>query len=69
MDSLPTPRPRRGADSRLAILAATETLLLEHGAEGVSIRRVSKLSGFSAPTIYHHFGDKRGLIGADHEDD
>jgi AcrR family transcriptional regulator len=45
-------------------LNAAETLLLEHGAEGVSIRRVSKLCGFSAPTIYHHFGDKRGLIDA-----
>jgi AcrR family transcriptional regulator len=30
--------------------------------DGVSIRRVSERSGYSAPTIYHHFGDKRGLI-------
>ena len=60
----PSPRPRRGSDSRLAILAAAESLLLEHGAEGLSIRRVSRLCGFSAPTIYHHFGDKRGLVDA-----
>ena len=65
MDSLPpAPRARRGSGSRSAILNATETLLLEHGADGVSIRKVSKLCGFSAPTIYHHFGDKRGLIDA-----
>ena len=60
----PAPRPRRGSDSRLAILTAAESLLLEHGAEGLSIRRVSRLCGFSAPTIYHHFGDKRGLVDA-----
>jgi AcrR family transcriptional regulator len=46
------------------VLAATEALLLEGGAEAVSIRRVSSRCGYSAPTIYHHFGDKTGLIDA-----
>ena len=62
--SSPSPRAngRRSASSRDAILEATEALLLEQGVDGVSIRRVSERSGYSAPTIYHHFGDKRGLI-------
>jgi len=61
------PRPRRGrprASARQAVLAATEALLLEGGSEAVSIRRVSARCGYSAPTIYHHFGDKNGLIDA-----
>jgi AcrR family transcriptional regulator len=44
------------------VLAATEALLLEGGIEAVSIRRVSSRCGYSAPTIYHHFGDKNGLV-------
>ena len=63
----PTPTPRRsrterGTDTRAAILAATEAVLLAEGIEGVSIRKVAERCGFTAPTIYHHFGDKTGLI-------
>jgi AcrR family transcriptional regulator len=47
-----------------AVLAATEQLLLEGGIEAVSIRRVSARCGYTAPTIYHHFGDKTGLVDA-----
>jgi len=55
-------RPRE--TSRRAILEATQALLLEGGLEQVSIRRVSARCGFQAPTIYHHFKDKTGLIDA-----
>src|SRR5262245_7047559 len=60
------PRPRRGprVSTPQAVLAATEALLLEGGVDAVSIRRVSSRCGYSAPTIYHHFGDKTGLIDA-----
>ena len=54
-------RPRQ-TPARDAILAATRDLLLQHGARGVSIRRIAERSGYSAPTIYHHFGDKNGLV-------
>ena len=60
------PRPRsvpRGSTPQV-VLAATEALLLEGGVDAVSIRRVSSRCGYSAPTIYHHFGDKTGLVGA-----
>jgi AcrR family transcriptional regulator len=46
------------------VLAATEAVLLEGGVDAVSIRRVSSRCGYSAPTIYHHFGDKNGLVAA-----
>ncbi len=53
---------RRVSTAPVEILKATEALLLEAGEEGVSIRKVSERCGYSAPTIYHHFGDKKGLI-------
>ena len=59
-----TEEPRRREPSRRAILEATQALLLEGGPEGISIRRVSARCGFKAPTIYHHFRDKTGLIDA-----
>ena len=62
--SLPTPPRRRPSAAPAAILEATEALLLQEGVRGLSIRKLSERSGFSAPTIYHHFGDKRGLIDA-----
>src|SRR5512134_2729719 len=71
---MPVPRPRAHRVPRRrvaprpstpqAVLAATEALLLEGGIEAVSIRRVSSRCGYSAPTIYHHFGDKTGLVDA-----
>lgn len=60
----PSERRRRPADSRSAILAAAEASLLADGIEGLSIRRVAERCGYTAPTIYHHFGDKTGLVDA-----
>jgi AcrR family transcriptional regulator len=61
----PVPRERsetreRGG-ARRAILDACQALVVEHGYEQLSIRRLTDLCGYTAPTIYHHFGDKRGL--------
>ena len=63
------PRPKsnalRGRSAAPAeILKATQALLLAEGAESLSIRKVSERCGYSAPTIYHHFGDKQGLVDA-----
>lgn len=52
------------ADARRAILDATEALLVEDGFEAFSMRRLADRCGYTAPTIYHHFGDKQGLIDA-----
>ncbi len=50
--------------ARRAILDATEALLLADGYDGFSIRRLVERCGYTAPTIYHHFGDKDGLLDA-----
>lgn len=50
------------ADARRAILDATEALLVEDGYEAFSMRRLADRCGYTAPTIYHHFGDKQHLL-------
>lgn len=55
-------RQEQRAQARRAILDATEALLLEDGYERFSIRRLVERCGYSAPSIYHHFGDKPGLL-------
>jgi AcrR family transcriptional regulator len=55
-------RQREGA--RRAILDATESVLVEAGPDGLSMRSVASRCGYAAPTIYHYFGDKPGLIDA-----
>jgi len=57
-------RSRQRADARRAILDATESLLVEGGYESFSIRRLVERCGYTAPTIYHYFGDKPGLLDA-----
>lgn len=57
---------RRGGGSdatRAAILRVVEELLAEGGEGAVSIREVCARAGVTAPTVYHHFGDKDALIG------
>jgi AcrR family transcriptional regulator len=51
-------------DTRQEILDATAALLEKTGAEQVSIRDVCQAAGVTAPTVYHHFGDKKALLEA-----
>lgn len=55
-------RMQSRADARRAILDATEGLLVEGGIEAFSMRRLAERCGYTAPTIYHYFGDKQALI-------
>ena len=57
-------RQQNRTDARRAILDATEALLTESGLGGFSMRALVQECGYSAPTIYHYFGDKPGLIDA-----
>lgn len=52
-----TPSPTRDA-----ILDAAEAILARGGEEALSIRELCARVGVTAPTIYHHFGDKDGLV-------
>ena len=71
MTSLPTPtspserrRSLQREEARRAILDATEELLVADGYERFSMRRLAERCGYTAPTIYHYFRDKQGLLDA-----
>jgi AcrR family transcriptional regulator len=57
-------RTKQREDAQRAILDAAESLLAEAGYEAFSIRKLTERCGYSAPTIYHYFGDKLGLMDA-----
>jgi len=57
-------RERQRNEARRSILDATEALLIESGGFDFSIRSLGRRCGYSAPTVYHYFGDKDGLIDA-----
>jgi len=63
------PAARNAADpvrenSRDDILAAAITMFSEEGFEAITLRRVATAAHVKTPTIYHFFGDKRGLYTA-----
>jgi AcrR family transcriptional regulator len=51
-------------DTRRSLLDAAAGVLAERGVDGASTREIYKRAGVKAPTLYHHFGDKRGLMDA-----
>lgn len=57
-------RERQRQEARQAILDAAEALLVEAGGPQFSMRSLGRRCGYSAPTVYHYFGDKDGLIQA-----
>lgn len=57
-------RSQQREQARRAILDATEAILVEGGIESLSIRRLASRCGYTAPSIYYHFGDKPGLVAA-----
>lgn len=46
------------------LLKAAAELLADSAGGPVSTRQITKLAGVTAPTLYHHFGDKEGLFNA-----
>ncbi len=50
------------AATRRAILDAAEAILVHRDADELSIREVCARAGVTAPTVYHHFGDRQALI-------
>ena len=45
-------------------LLGSGSILLEDGYEHFTMRKLADRCGYTAPTIYNHFGDKTGLIDA-----
>ena len=46
------------------ILSVAANLLEKAGVEALTTRAVCQAAGVTAPTLYHHFGDKNGLLSA-----
>jgi AcrR family transcriptional regulator len=49
---------------RTRILEAAADLLAQSADADASTRAVCDAAGVTAPTLYHHFGDKEGLLTA-----
>lgn len=65
----PTPRQQAGAESAAAPPAdrmrrCALDLLRDGGPAALTTRAVCECAGVTAPTLYHHFGDKDGLLRA-----
>jgi AcrR family transcriptional regulator len=50
--------------AKMRLLRAAAELLANSAGAPVSTRQITTLAGVSAPTLYHHFGDKEGLFDA-----
>ena len=50
--------------AKTRLLRAAAELLANSGGAAVSTRQITQLAGVTAPTLYHHFGDKEGLFDA-----
>jgi AcrR family transcriptional regulator len=46
------------------LLKAAAELLANSAGGPVSTRQITEMAGVTAPTLYHHFGDKEGLFNA-----
>jgi AcrR family transcriptional regulator len=47
-----------------ALLRVAESLLEQGGPAAVTTRAVCDAANVGAPTLYHHYGDKNGLLDA-----
>ncbi len=61
-DAMDAPPP--ASDTRERILEAARRRFAAHGRDGVTMREIANDTGLTMPTLYHHFGDKRGLHDA-----
>jgi TetR/AcrR family transcriptional regulator len=57
-------RPRDGAQTRLALLAAAREEFAAKGFAGTRVDEVAERAGVNKQVIYHHFGNKDGLFRA-----
>ncbi len=60
---MPVKRPG-ASNARKKILDVSTRLFAKHGFDAVTMRQISKESGLSMPSIYHHFGNKEDLFKA-----
>ena len=58
------PRGVSAGETRDRLLLAAAQLMDEAGGTTVSTRAICQRAGVEAPTLYHHFGSKQGLVDA-----
>ncbi len=58
----PSKNAERGLRSRILIIDAAAELIREKGVQATSISDITKLSGASAGSIYHHFASKEAIV-------
>ena len=58
------PRQRRSTATVDAIVEATARLLIEHGYEGASTRRIAERAGVSVGSLYQYFPSRDALVTA-----
>jgi AcrR family transcriptional regulator len=51
-------------DTRQALVDAAISVVSRQGVDGASLRAICARVGVQLPTLYHFFGDKRGLLDA-----
>ena len=51
-------------DARRALIDAAVEVIARRGVEAATTREIYLRAGVKAPTLYHHFGDKKGLLDA-----
>lgn len=62
--SNPKPGAYHHGDLRAALIAAGLRALEAVGSADLSLRQIARDTGVSATAVYHHFPDKRALLGA-----
>lgn len=60
----PQPKQARAVDTVATVIDETNKALAEGGESSVRIQEISKRTKVSIGSIYHHFGDRDGLIRA-----
>jgi TetR/AcrR family transcriptional regulator, transcriptional repressor for nem operon len=65
----PSPTTEQGRATRRRIVTAAAALIGERGVAGTSLDDIRAATNSSKSQLYHHFGDKRGLVQAviDHQ--
>jgi AcrR family transcriptional regulator len=51
-------------DNRQQILSRSLELFAARGYDAVGVQEICEAAGVTKPTLYHYFGNKRGLLGA-----
>jgi AcrR family transcriptional regulator len=59
-----TPAKNSSISTADRVLEVAHAVLRAEGASALTTRRVCESAGITAPTLYHHFGDKHGLMRA-----